>query len=563
MSALLLASAVQAASVLTVDLAAHWQGTSRTAPTGLPSTIQPVGSRLNLWLPWKRWSLAHPPVFEPYISEAALIMATGARPDGEFSVPDLYRDSSGVPGGFPDDHPLFTALRILKAKGIRPILDIGPVPIALSATVGGRPGPFQWNVDAPADYRKYHAYIRSLFTHLHRRGGFTLEEMNRWGYQLGREPDNHASWDPRHTGRDGDRENLEEYKRLYDCTLAGLRDAGLEVNLMPGNLMIPQEGVLGARSTWIGGLYSWIASGKDNRCPEHLVLPRIRSRQDTLEMGFSAYAGPGVQMGLDPREVGRLTWGFREILRRHFPENPLRITVAEGNLFRKNLLHRSEGGEFGAAWLAGLLKTAQDVGLARYQLWGLVSADHISKFMEHGGAPAAPHNVALMYRKMEGERRAAVSLVRGLRLPGSYVDALASVSDSGDAHVLAYNFASGPLPGSRENLDVKILGLKPGRRYVIRHHRVDSATSNYLPRWHRDLATSGLALESPYDACMEHQFTAKHREIWERRKAEYLRLSRLGCASGDSLSSLVADTRGTIRKRIRLIPNSVSLLEIR
>src|SRR5690606_38986817 len=75
-----------------------WKGPAGKEFGARSGNIEPVWSRLNIWLPWKRWNPSDStslPRFEPFATKAALIMATGARPDGPFSVPDLYRDYAG------------------------------------------------------------------------------------------------------------------------------------------------------------------------------------------------------------------------------------------------------------------------------------------------------------------------------------------------------------------------------------------------------------------------------------------------------------------------------------
>ncbi|MDB5105732.1 MAG: Beta-xylosidase [Fibrobacteres bacterium] len=547
------------ASRLEVDFGRPWHPPA--GPFTGTVSINPVWARQNVWLPWRRWDSAMTPRFEPYVTELALVMATGARPDGEFSVPDLYRDSAGLIAPFDPGHPLFKVLAVLKAKKVRPILDIGPVPRLLCAPGKGEPGPFGWAVDAPTDYREYHRYIKGIFTYLIASRRFTAAEMGGWGFQLMREPDNFQSWNPAGKKKLADPGNLLAYERLYDCTLAGMRDAGITANLALGNLMIPEPGIMGSKSSWTEPLLAWLASEKDNRCPERLVLPRIRSTRDTLDFSFTAYGGDDGQMGFDPRELATLAGHFRDAAIRHFPRNPIRISIGEGNLIVKRLLHRSEGSELGAAWNAAIYKISMDAGLHRYQQWGFVSARHISQFLEHGGLPSAPYNVIGMLGRMEGQPRREVRWIGETGSDGaSYIDALASKGADGSLRLFAFHYRAGGGRASTDSIDVLLTGLEPDRQYTVVRYLIDSSHANYIPAFEKDLRGKRLSLETR-DACMEYQFNAAQRAVWDANKEKYRQLATLRADADPRM--LKADAQSRARFRVPLPPNSVVLLELK
>ncbi|MDQ3000450.1 MAG: hypothetical protein M3Y08_04210 [Fibrobacterota bacterium] len=558
--AILFMGSASSSTLVEIDFARPWVS---PVTAEAPATIRPVWARQNVWMPWKRWDRARPPKFEPFVTEIALVMPTGARPDGEFSVPDLYRDSAGTMAAFDLSHPLFRALAILKSQGLRPMMDIGPVPAPLCRPDRRTPGPFGWVTDAPTDYEKYYRYIKALFTQIRAAGPFTAEEMDGWGYQLLREPDNGDAWNPRWVQGVSDPGNMLEYERLYDCTLAGMRDAGITANLAPGNLLVIHAGMMRSKDAWAAPLFGWLASGKENRCPDHLTLPRIRSEKDTLDFSFSAYGGEGSQIGEDPRNLERIVDRFRLTIRRFFPHNPIRITVAESNLFTSRLLHRSEGSEMGAAWNAAVFKIALDAGLHRFVQWGFVSSDHISKFTEHGGLPSATANVVGMFRRMEGETRTAVRLRRrGLSLARPYIDAIASKDKAGTRHVLLYHYLSSRGSSAQERVQVGLKGLEPGRAYGLKAFRVDAGHANYLPALERDLKTKGLSVETA-DACMEYQFGASERAVWEANKETYRKLARLEEAREGFPAVLKANAEGRAEAWLNLPANGVVLLELK
>lgn len=564
---------------ITVDAARTWSTAMDSASPGpgtAPRTdrIHPAWGRQNVWMPWARWNpddSASLPRFDDYVREVALIMATGHRPDTnhgvkpprDISVPDLYQvDSAGRRMPFDPRHPFFSALRRFKALGIRPVIDLGPVPRALCRKPAQ--GPFGWNTAGPADHRKNHDYMRDLFLFLQGPAGFTRDEVAGWKFQLYREPDNHEVWDPKEAGHSLAGSNLEEFKILYDHTLAAMRAAGLRNNLAFGNLMVAYPGVWIFKDSWIEPLCRHLADTAGNRAPGLLKLPRISSPDDTLLFSFTAYGGHHTQLEDDPRALARITTRFRAIVRGYFPRNPLEITVGEGNLFSRQLHHRSDGSELGAAWTAGIYKISQDVGLVRYQQWGFASATHASRYNEHGGIQGGPYNVVQMYRKLETGKRLSVVLdPRDPLAAPAYADAIAALSPDSVIRVLIFHYH--PERGGGRPLPIALdaTGVITGRDYIVRHFRVDKDQGQYLNRWHQDLKAAGETLQIPFDACMEYQFTPTQWLVWHRHRADYQGLALLSTLPTDSLTTLRSDARGRLRKNVTLPPNSVSLLEFR
>jgi hypothetical protein len=424
-------------------------------------------------------------------------------------------------------------------------------------------GPFRWNTAGPSDYRLYYEYMRDLFVFLQGPAGFTREEVEGWRFQLLREPDNHEVWDPKETGHSLAGPNLEEYKVLYDHTLAAMRAAGLRVNLAFGNLMVAHPGAWIFKESWAEALCRHLADTAGNRAPGLLRLPRIRGPEDTLLFSFTAYGGHHTQTEDDPRRLGILTERFRAIVRAHFPRNPLEITVGEGNLFGRQLHHRSDGSELGAAWTAAIYKVALDHGLSRYQQWGFTSAPHASLFREYDGLPGGPYNVTQMFRRLAGGRRLAVTPVPSAKLKApAYADAIAAAGPDSSLKVILFHYR--PERGVGDPLDIALHVHRalPGRVYEVRHLRVDKDRGHYLNQWHRDLRAAGQELQVPWDACMEYQFNVEQWKLWLKRKDAYRGLARLQGHPSDSLTRVRADAAGRLRKRLALPPNSVSLLEL-
>lgn len=569
---------------VSVNATAKWTNSQWTSGMN----IYPVWTRQNVWMPWRYWDPAvsgsFTPGFDGYMREAAIVMATGYRPiwrdsartnlDAEHTVPDLYQgeNSDGSVVAFDPNHPLFRALTLFKNAGIAPVIDIGPVPNLLCKPFAGESGPhyskdFAWAVNGVNDYEKYYKYIRELFKYFVSSGKFTRAEIEQgWRFQLGREPDNPSTWDPANAGANLDGRNLEEYKILYDYTLAGMRDAGFNINLHPGNLMLPKDA-----NAWTPKIAAFLVNDNSPRTA-HLSLPRIRTgtANDSMVFAFSGYGvNGGEQLGNYPIDLAGTTQGFRNQVRTAYA-GPLKIEVGEGNNINycapNKLNNRSEGSELGAAWNAGIFKAAFDSRLGRYQQWGFKSSPFIGRWDEYDGVYGAPFRVIEMYRKMEGGQRMAVDFTRGsLVNAGDTVNAIAAKNADGRLFVLVYNYnytrgLTGP-----EAVKVIIGNLTPGLSYRVLHHRIDAGQGSYIGEFRKDLTASGAgtAMNSPYDALMEYdQLTPAQKNVFDANRSKYQNLSVLTQLTSNPYSTFNAASDGSFSISFSMPSNSVSLLEI-
>lgn len=558
-------------ALVEVDARGQWSPPPGAGPAA-DSLLFPVWTRQNLWRPWTQW-IASPPRFDSTMAEAALVMATGVRRTGSpDDIPDLYRENpDGSPRPFDPGHPFFHLLKRLKAAGIKPVIDLGPPPEALCGRGKvPRKGAFDFHVEAPRDsaaYERYFGFIRDLFAYLQGPGMFSRAEVASWRYQLHREPDNRDAFDPAGEGKHMDPRNLEEYKRLYDYTVAGMRASGVETALALGNLAVPHDGIYGLTGTWAAPLMDWLASGAPSRCP-HLKGPRLRAG-DTLYFSFSAYALS--QMSLDPRDLGPMVRKVRGLALQRFPRNPVLITVGEGNIHYDDDSHRGDATELGAAWNAALVKIAHDEGLHRFQQWGFTSAPHISLFEEHGGLKPPAYNVLRMYRMMQGGRLipARAGQPQGPmakagagpgKAAGPYVDAIAVRRAGGEVMVLCFRFDADREARDGGPVMVTVKGLPPSRPCAVTEYRVDRDHGNYYTLWRRDNGARPLA-RGKYDALMEYQFTPEQKALWEANRERYRTATALVPTDpGSAHAATAAD--GSYSLRIDLPPNSVALLRV-
>lgn len=550
-----------AKDVLTIRADRGWSPSEWKAAG--PVLVEPVWTRQNIWRPWKQWR-SHPPEFAPYMREAALVMATGLRPnpnDSIDNIEDLYRESpEGTRLPFDPGHPFFFLLQHLRKSGIKPVIDLGPVPRPLSDTSSrARAGAFDFGIRGPRDsaaYERYFGFIRDLFLFLQSPGYFTRAEIESWEFQLLREPDNPDAWDPWGKGGFNDKQNLEEYLKLYDWTLAGLRAAGIRKNLSFGNLAVPHAGNMGIAGSWMGILAAWLASEAPPRC-RHLSLPRLLPG-DTLTFSFTGYGA--VQLTQDPRDIARVTNLVRKSVLPAFPKQDFRITVGEGNLMLVPGNHRGDGTELGAAWTAALFKNALDAGLHRYQQWGFSSGGHISILDPPAEVMPAAYNVVEMFRRMQGSLRLETSAMPA-RNRKETLDGLAARDSSGRIRILAYHFTPDRNATRSGLLELRVAGLEKGRRYRLIRRSVHRERGNYYPAWMEARGKEAMPGD-PHDALVGWQLTPRQAAIWAKSRQEFQQLSAQGMEPEPGDQWRRAGATGSLTRTLNLPPNSVVLLEL-
>jgi hypothetical protein len=549
-----------AAATLTINADRAWKPDSKQAFAPHGAVIYPIWTAQNVWKPWRQW-VDNPPVFAPYLKEAALVLATGARPfpaGGIDDIPDLYRegpDGSLLP--FDPEHSFFKTLLLLRKSGITPLIDMGPVPLALCPSKPKpRLGAFEFGVEGPADsaaYRKYHGFVKALFLFLQGPGYFTVQELEKWEYQLLREPDNPDGWDPKGTKTFLDPGNYREYQKLYDWTLAAMRGAGLRVNLDLGNLAVPHPGNMGRPGSWMEPLCKWVNSDSASSCP-YLKLPRLDPR-DNIRVGFTAYGG--CQLGADPEDLAAVLRKIHGAIRPYFPKGNVRVYVGEGNLTLSPGNNRGDGTERGAAWNAAVFKAGYDGGLHRFQQWGFSSGSHLSQFEDGTGLMSPAFNVVRMFGMMEGSARLDARLTKAPFQGGARVDGLAAKDSAGVVRVLAYHYQPDFRKQADRTLDLALNGMKAGGRYRVTHYRVDRERGNYFRKWLKDLGGEKMAGDT-LDALVGFQLTPSQRTLWERNRPDYDKRSRMARGPDSSFEARASRT-GILTRRVAMPANSVSL----
>ena len=198
-------------------------------------------SDINMWMinsTWLKTAGAYPADYFktrfPFVERIQLMAATGGN-----SARDLFKNPEDrTTVGDTDFHALIKACENITAKGLKPMIKTGWVPLKLSAApcIGKA---FKTNLRPPQDYDAYYVYIRAVAEALKKR--FGLKEMKNWSWGVGVEYEN-KDW---FEAADGKPESTKAaYCKLYDYTVAALTDALGAENLTVGaHSMTVSEGL--------------------------------------------------------------------------------------------------------------------------------------------------------------------------------------------------------------------------------------------------------------------------------------------------------------------------------
>ncbi len=217
--------------------------------------IYPTYQRLNIWdLTHTKKFPAYPHHRYHFLREANLMTTTGGRQTNEFYDKNGNHDFSF----------LGKSIQNLLDSGLRPIIVIGNTPGSLS-DMPDENGAFNANIGKPKNYKKYYDYISSLFDYLAKT---FPSRINDFHFRLYTEPDFYVWFN----------NGLEEYKKLYDVTLAAMREGLKNPNnnqiLHPGNFMAPT--MLSDTSSmfypWSIAIAKWLKEDYKNNFVENFDL---------------------------------------------------------------------------------------------------------------------------------------------------------------------------------------------------------------------------------------------------------------------------------------------------
>jgi xylan 1,4-beta-xylosidase len=436
----------------------------------------------------------HDAIPEPVYVRAHFLLTTGdGKPELKWSSSNVYsEDAAGRP--VYDWRILDGIFDAWVGAHVRPFVELGFMPKALSSQPEPyhipwptKPGEVEGWSFPPNDYRKWGELVGAVAAHMVQRYG--MAEVRTWYWEVWNEPDIFY-WHG----------TQEEYNRLYDYAVAGVRTA------------IPDARVGGPATT--GPSPGSKSAAFLEAFLRHCAEDRSSATGGAVPLDFISFHAKGsphmvdghVQMGLG-RELENAETGF-EIVRASakFHDLPLILSEAdpEGcgacspeqrpeDAYRNGTVYPA----YTAAEMQGLIQLAarSEVKLAGFLTWAF---EFEGQPLFAGQRALATHGIdkpVMNYFRMagmlDGERVAAASsgsvgaeevVERGVR-GRTEVDAIATRKGDGAA-VMVWNYADDDVAGEESPVQVTLQGL-PGsvRRALVEEFLIDDGHSNAFTVW--------------------------------------------------------------------------------
>ena len=500
---------------------------------------------LNMWAvdgAWLETAARYPDDYFrknfPFVERVQLMAATGGNEQRDlFANPKDRSTLTDYEFG-----KLLRACEQIVAKGLRPMIKTGWVPLKLSADPSISE-PFRTNLRPPADYDAYHAYLKALAVALKDR--FGLAQMKTWTWGVGVEYEN-QDW---FAAADGKPETTKlAYLKLYDHTVAALEEA-----LGAENVTVGAHSMTVARGLWDERDFiehcargTNFRTGKTGTKLDFLALsyytPVPGFKADTFLAAVDEVRRKAVEVGLAGLrygvDEGRVLdgWDGRVIYPREV-QHPIQA-ASDAKLFHLMVVH--------------------DVDY--FSTWCLTTNGLF------GGIPAVSANFRNLAFRMAGSRLVDSTVSGKPADPGDDVGALACY-DPGQRvlRILAYNLNPDQGAQHREELAfcVEHAMPAPNQKVTVRTWRLDADHGNWWKKWQADAAARNLQA----DAFQTSRWTltlpgelAKpaDKEFWLSREAEYAKAGEMKCVEEQP----PAGADGTLRLRAGLDPHGVILMEV-
>ena len=441
-----------------------------------------------------------------------LLTSGDGRPALKWGSTNVYtEDADGTP--VYDWTILDRIVDTYRDRGIRPLIQFGFMPEALSSAPSGMPYRHFWKPGdpyadiytawtyAPKDYRKWESLCLEVTRHFIARYG--REEVEHWWFELWNEPDiPYWSGSVGSSGHDDPRAEQmaqtrrDEYEALYDFTVQGVRRAlptarigGPEVTgggqrMLREFLQHTSAGTNHATGT-VGtplDLITFHAKGRPTFVDGRVRMGVANHLQDVdrhfaVIQEFPQYARTPIVIGESDPE-GCAACGVR-----HYPHNGYR----NGTMFPT----------YTALQIARTYELAdrRRVNLVGAVTWAFLFEDqpYFDGFRDlaTNGIAKPVLNTFRMLGQMRGDRVKAVSsaglTVEAIRDAGVRgapdISALAARS-SNSATVLIWNYHDDDLPAPAAPVTLTMSGL-PATAATVTHHRIDDLHSNAYAAWIR------------------------------------------------------------------------------
>jgi hypothetical protein len=436
---------------------------------------------------------------------------------------------------------LIKACETIVAKGLRPMIKTGWVPLKLS--VAPRLGDFHANVQPPSDYPAYYAYIRAMAEALKTR--FGIEQVKTWSWGVGVEYENRQWFE----AADGKPESTKlAYIKLYDYTVSALEDA------------------LGAENVTVGAHSMSVIPGFWDECDfiEHCAkgqnsrTGKQGTKLDYLAVSFYTDA-PGfdtqrflktvetvrqkaVQVGLNHLKYGvdegRVLngWDGRYLLR-HETQHPVQA-VSDAKLFHVMVEHDVD---YLSTWC---LKTKVLFGGI-----AVVSANLRNLAFRMAGS-------TLLRTALSGKPADAADEVNGL----AGFDAAQKT-----LRVMVYNYNSRQDAKTSEDISLRVAHVRPSAKdgVMVRTWRLDADNGNWWKLWQADITDRKLPASAFHNSLWTvwlpgNLTNPADRAFWNSREAEYGKAGELRYTD----ERKTVDPDGQLTLQTRLAPQAVVLFEV-
>jgi xylan 1,4-beta-xylosidase len=380
------------------------------------------------------------------------------------------------------------------ARGVRPYLQLGFMPEALSSAPAGtpyqhlwRPG-FEYQLIAtgwsypPNSYEKWAELVYQWTMHNIARYG--REEVERWYFEVWNEPNLNFYWQG----------SPEEFYRMHDVAIDAVRRA------LP-TARVGGPDVAGAGGAFMDGFLKHVTTGTN------YATGKVGTPTDFLSFhakGQPTFVDGHVRMGISTH-LKTVDAGFEKIAASGLASKPIVIGESdpEGcaacpgpqNAYRNGTMYSS----YTAASFARIWELAERrrVNLEGVLSWAFEFEDQPwfagYRQLSTNGVDLPVLNVFRLFAQLGPQRLQAVSsaqipldriVAEGVR-GDTDVGTLATRSPNGDIAVLVWNYHDDDLPGPAAAVRLTVKGSKKGASRGVTVWRVDEAHGNAFTAWKR------------------------------------------------------------------------------
>jgi len=403
----------------------------------------------------------------PWLRTAYLQYGTGGcyEPNPACTIDrDMFvNDAQGPSSGY-DFFPIHRAARNILRQGLKPYIDLGAVPVAMSnpASIGFY---FRINVRPPSDYQAYHDYLWWMLQSLV--AEFGIDEVRTWQWGVVSEFENGASF---MTADQNWLSTQNEYFKLYDYSVGTL------------------EEVLGAPFVNVGAHCMCVIPGlwDERNLLNHAVAgPNLYNGGTSTQLDFVTVSFYENKLG-EPGNVSNLDAtiaGMRDrAVQVGIPNLPIGIDEGGilGDFNSKELAHSVTGLTWQGSWFALLFKRLLDLNVSSFTPLSLSTKALI------GGIRPSYVNVIDLASRMAGSNR--LSPVKS-GTAANAADQMQSVAGYNPATKTAYVFLLNHNPSTAattsEPAVVNLSRIMPatGTTVNVKKWTVDDTHGNFWPAW--------------------------------------------------------------------------------